>query len=215
VYPAEDLEAFARMLSAASERIGRPVHLISDEAYCRIVYDGRECPTATAHYPHSFLVYTYGKTLLTPGMRMGYLALPPSMPDRETMRSAVMLSLIALGFGFMNALAQHALPDVERLVVDVGHLQAKRDRMVGMLRALGYECNAPEGTFYMLVRSPIEDDAAFVEALAGEDVFVLPGWVVELPGYFRISLTASDDMIERSRTGFERALARAGAVAAS
>ena len=35
---------------------------------------------------------------------------------------------------------------------------------------------------------------------------VLPGRMFELPGWFRISLTANDSMIERSLPGFERAL---------
>ena len=33
---------------------------------------------------------------------------------------------------------------------------------------------------------------------------MLPGSVMELPGYFRISLTATEDMIERSLPGFEK-----------
>jgi hypothetical protein len=43
-------------------------------------------------YPHTFLVYTYGKTLLTPGQRLGYIALPPTMPDREQLRTALFVS---------------------------------------------------------------------------------------------------------------------------
>jgi aspartate aminotransferase len=34
----------------------------------------------------------------------------------------------------------------------------------------------------------------------------LPGRVFELPGYFRISLTANDDMLERAAAGFAAAL---------
>ena len=67
----------------------------------------------------------------------------------------------------------------------------------------------PEGTFYVMARSPIEDDEAFGEFLAEEDVLILPGTVVEVPGWFRISLTASDEMVERSLAGFERARDRA------
>ena len=47
-----------------------------------------------------------------------------------------------------------------------------------------------------MARSPIDDDVAFGEILAEERVVVLPGTVVELPGWFRISLTASDEMVE-------------------
>ncbi len=45
--------------------------------------------------------------------------------------------------------------------------------------------------------------------LAEEGVVVLPGHVVELPGYFRISLTATDEMVERSLPVFARAIERA------
>ena len=48
--------------------------------------------------------------------------------------------------------------------VDVGHLQAKRDRMVGELRGMGYELHVPEATFYLLPRSPVPEDRAFVVA---------------------------------------------------
>jgi aspartate aminotransferase len=34
----------------------------------------------------------------------------------------------------------------------------------------------------------------------------MPGQVVEMPGYFRISLTANDDMIQRSLPGFAAAI---------
>jgi aspartate aminotransferase len=64
----------------------------------------------------------------------------------------------------------------------------------------------PEGTFYLLPRSPLADDLAFIELLAQHDVFCLPGTVVEMPGYFRISLTASDEMIARALPGFAAAL---------
>jgi hypothetical protein len=38
---------------------------------------------------------------------------------------------------------------------------------------------------------------------------VLPGVLVELPGYFRISLTANDEMIERALPGFASAIEEA------
>jgi aspartate/methionine/tyrosine aminotransferase len=60
-----------------------------------------------------------------------------------------------------------------------------------------------------MARAPIEDDVAFGELLAREDVLVLPGTVVEVPGWFRISLTGNDAMVEASLAGFERARERA------
>jgi aspartate aminotransferase len=210
IYPAATLERLGRLLSEASARAGRPIFLLSDEAFCRIVFDGRECPSPSAFYPHTFLIYTYGKTLLTPGERLGYVALPPTMPERETVRKAFLVAQLMTGFAWPNALLQHALGDLERLSIDVGHLRERRDRVVGALRAAGYEVVCPEGTFYVLTRSPEPDDLAFAERLAARDVFVLPGATFEMPGWFRISLTANDGMIERALPLFAEAIAEAG-----
>jgi len=205
VYPPETLRGLAQLLAEASARHGRTVYLLSDEAYSRVVFDGRISPSPTAFYPHSLLLYTYGKTLLTPGQRLGYIALPPAMPEREALREALFTAQLVTGYAFPNALLQHALADLEGLSLDVEHLQGKRDRMVAALREMGYALHVPEGTFYLLARSPMADDLAFSELLAQHDIFVLPGSVVELPGTFRVSLTASDEMIERSLPGFAAA----------
>ena len=205
MYPPETLQQLSAALTAASARNGRPIYLLSDEAYSRLVFDGRIYHSPTAFYPHSFLIYTYGKTLLTPGQRIGYVALPSTMPDREQMRGALALSQLVTGFANANALLQHALADLEKLSIDIAHLQQKRDRMIGALRGMGYEVHVPEGTFYLLPKSPWADDRAFADVLLTHDILVLPGTWVELPGYFRLSLTANDEMIERSLPGFAAA----------
>ncbi len=46
--------------------------------------------------------------------------------------------------------------------------------MEAALRGMGHELNVPEGTFYLLPRSPLIDDLAFIELLAEKDVFCLP-----------------------------------------
>lgn len=208
IYPPETLEALSQLLTASSERNGRVIYLLSDEAYSRIIYDDRQYHSPTTFYANSLLIYTYGKTLLTPGQRLGYIALPPQMPHRPAIRRAIFASRILGGYSMPNALLQHALGELEQLSIDISHLQYKRDWLVGALRASGYEVHLPEGTFYLLVRSPWADDRAFVELLAEYDVFCLPGALIELPGYFRISLTANDEMIERAIPKFAAAMQR-------
>lgn len=206
IYPPETLRRLANMLTQASQSNGRTIYLISDESYNHILFDGVEYPSPTAFYPNSFLIYTYGKTLLTPGQRVGYIALPPDMPGREFMRESLFGTLAGLGYTFPNALLQYALEDLEKLSIDIPHLQAKRDRLVQALRGMGYQLSVPEGTFYLLVRSPIADDLAFTDLLIAQKVFCLPGTIFEMPGYFRISLTANDAMIDRALPGFEKAI---------
>jgi len=211
VYPLQTLHLLAQTLTDASERIGHPVTLISDEPYNRILFDGLEFHSPAEAYPHTVVTYSYGKTLLAPGQRIGYLTVPPTFPGREAFRATVQVAQLATGYAFPNALLQHAIEDLERLSIDVAAMQGRRDRLVGALREIGYQTTMPEGTFYIMARSPMADDVAFTDLLAKHRVLVLPGTVVEVPGWFRISLTASDEMVERGIPGFAAAFAEAKA----
>jgi len=212
IYPPETLSRLATVLEEASTRNGRRIFLISDEPYNRIVFDGARFRSPVEFYPYSFLAYSYGKTHLAPGQRIGYVALPPTMPDRETMRQAISDLTILIGYAFPNAVLQYAVPRLEQFSIDIAHIQRKRDRLVDALRDMGYRVQRPQGTFYLFVRSPIADDRAFVELLTEHDIFVMAGHLFETPGYFRISLTANDDMIERSLPGFAAAIDRVATI---
>ena len=211
IYPESTLRALAELLDAASARHGRRIYLISDEPYNRIVFDGARFRSPAEFYPHTLLCYSYGKTLLAPGQRLGYLALPPQMPDADQVIDAVESLQVAAGWLFPNAVMQYAVPRLETLSLDVAHLQAKRDRMTVALREMGYDVATPEGTFYLFPRSPLPDDEAFVGMLADAGVLVMPGRLFETPGYFRICLTATMETIEASLPHFASVLARARA----
>src|SRR5438876_11473064 len=87
-----------------------------------------------AHYPHSLLCHTYSKQLLAPGQRLGWLAMAPSMPDKNTMRLALMTCAISSAIGAPDSIMQYALPEIDALSIDIGRLQRRRDRMVEALR---------------------------------------------------------------------------------
>src|SRR6185503_5726044 len=211
IYTPEQLTALASLLEAASERNDHRIYLLSDEAYNRIVFEPHTFTTPLAYYPHSFLLYTYAKTLLSPGSRLGYLAMRPDMPDADEFRDALQIGQITFGWAFPVSLLQHAVPELETMAPDMPVLQRRRDILVSTLREQGYEVVEPEGTFYILVRSPLEDDRRFGDLLRAHDVFVLPGAMFEMPGWFRISVTANDAMVERSLPGFGKAIAEATA----
>lgn len=208
IFPPETLQQLAGLLTEASER-HQPIYLLSDEAYNRIVFDGHPFTSPAAYYPRTFLIYSYGKVLLAPMQRIGYIATHPQMPEREVFRNALMAGQIATGFAWPNALLQHALRDLDPLSVDIKKIQNRRDRMVDALRKLGYELHVPEATFYLMPRSPIPDDETFCGWLAEEKIIAMPGVFLDLPGYFRLSLTATDDMIGRSLAGFAQVMERA------
>jgi aspartate aminotransferase len=206
IYPPETLERLASMLRAHSVAVGRPVYLLSDESYSRVLFDDHVMHTPARFYDRSLLVHTYSKSALAPGQRLGFLALPPTMPDRPALRQGSTAAAFSTSNGLPDAIMQYALPDIEGILLDMKRIQLRRDRMLEALRGMGYEVPTPEATFYLLCRCPIEDDLEFSRRLAREKVMVLPGRACELPGFFRISLTATDDMVDRALPVFERAI---------
>jgi aspartate aminotransferase len=119
---------------------------------------------------------------------------------------------MALGWCFPNAVMQSALPDLEILSIDQAALARRRDALTTALDGSGYDVLAPEGTFYLWIKWPKGDPERMWSALADCDVFVMPGSLMNANQYFRISLTASDEMVSRALPAFERA-ARTGSSA--
>lgn len=201
----DELRALADLLARKSAENGRAIFIVSDEPYRRVVFDGREYHSPAEFYANTFVTYSYGKQLLAPGMRIGYVTWPPNMPERDRIRDDVVITQFAAGFSFPNADLQHALAELEPMCIDIAALERRRARLVTALRDMGYQATWPQGTFYVMATSPIPDDEAFAAMLNRHHVLVLPGTIVETPGWFRISLTASDDMVERGIEGFRAA----------
>jgi aspartate aminotransferase len=210
IYERAVLEELANLLERASRRIGHRIYLLSDEPYRRLRFDGRGFTSPAAIYPWTFISYSYGKVLLAPGQRLGYLAVSPLMPapERKAFQDALFSAQMALGWCFPNAIMQYAVPDLEHVSIDGSALARRRDALMRALQDAGYEALAPEGTFYLWCRWP-GDPERFFDAFADRNVYVMPGSLLGWPSHFRISLSASDDMVERAIPHFA-AVARTG-----
>jgi aspartate aminotransferase len=206
IYARDTLLSLADLLERASSRVGHRIYLVSDEPYRRLRFDGRNFESPAAVYPWTLISYSYGKILLTPGQRIGYLALSPLMPDpeRREFQSSMMAAQMALGWCFPNAVMQYAIPDLETLSIDQRALARRRDQLMPALTVNGYEPLPPEGTFYLWSKWPDGSPGQLWDELADRKVFVLPGSLMHAPGYFRVSLTASDQMVERAVRVFEQ-----------
>lgn len=207
IYGRDALRDLSDLLDRASSRIGHRIYLLSDEPYRRLRFDGREFVSPAALYPWTLISYSYGKVLLAPGQRLGYLATSPLMPDsdRKALRDAMFSAQMALGWCFPNAVMQYAIPDLEGLSIDQAALSRRRDTLTAALERSGYAALPPEGTFYLWIKWPEGDPERMWNALADRDVFVMPGAIMNANRYFRVSLTASDDMVARALPAFEEA----------
>ncbi|WP_084126449.1 aminotransferase class I/II-fold pyridoxal phosphate-dependent enzyme [Demequina sp. NBRC 110054] len=200
VYGRDQLEALADLAEEASARIGRRIWILSDEPYRRIRYAGVPFTSPATVYPWTLIDYSYGKILLAPGQRLGYLALSPLMPPqtRAELCDAFAPLQLSIGWGFPDALMQYAVPELETIGIDLAALERKKDLVHGELSAAGFHLAPAEGTFYLWGEAPGGDGNAFSARVAERQVLVMPGRLFERPGHFRISLTATMESLERA-----------------
>ena len=90
---------------------------------------------------------------------------------------------------------------------DISAYERNRDRLLSELERYGYEVVRPQGAFYLFVRSPEPDAAAFAERAKKFELLLVPSDDFGVKGYVRIAYCVGADMIERSLPAF-RALAQ-------
>jgi aspartate aminotransferase len=209
IYSRTSLAELGRLLQQKSQLHGQPIYLVSDEPYCKIVYDDYEVPSIFEFYPSSVITSSYSKDLSLPGERLGFVVVHPAADDGAALLGALTLANRILGFVNAPALQQRLIAGLQGVCVDVGIYRRKRDRLVTSLRASGYDLINPPGAFYLFPKTPIQDDIRFVQLLQEEKILVVPGTGFGGPGHFRLAYCVDDATIEGSLPGFERALQRA------
>ena len=208
IYRAQELKELGNMLMYYSQKIGRPIYLISDEPYRNISYTG-DVPDIFAFYKESILVTSFSKHLSIPGERIGYVAVHPEIQDKMQLIAAFTLCNRILGYVNAPALMQRVIPYVLREPAPVKEYKKRRDLLCSALSSFGYELIWPDGAFYIFPKSPIEDDKMFVQILQEERILTVPGSGFGRPGHFRIAYCISESLIKRSLDGFKKAIKRA------
>ncbi|MDR1041847.1 MAG: pyridoxal phosphate-dependent aminotransferase [Deltaproteobacteria bacterium] len=211
VYTASELKSLGDALDEASKRLARPVLLVSDEPYRKIVFGGCAAPSVFEAYSHSIVVTSFSKDLSIPGERIGYAAINPAMEGAGELSGALVLANRILGSVNAPSLMQRVVKGILKDSAELGIYEGRSKILADALTDLGYELVRPQGTFYLFPKSPLEDDLAFTETLRRELILAVPGIGFARPGYFRLSLCLDGDMIVKSLTAFAKALARAKA----
>ncbi len=206
IYTDNELDALADMLLTRSQDMGRAIFLVSDEPYRRLTFSGNTVPPILAKYPHSIITTSFSKDLSIPGERIGYVAIHPEAQDAAPLTGALTLANRILGYVNAPALMQRVIADVLDTCVDVKIYERRRDLFAEILQEAGLEFTMPQGAFYFFPKSPIEDDTLFVSTLQEELILAVPGSGFGCPGYFRLAFCVEDEVIERSRDGFKRAV---------
>ena len=205
VYPQETLNRLGEVLRTASETHGRPILLIDDAPYRKLVYDLPRCTSAFAAYENTMMVTSHSKDLGIPGERIGFLAVSPRCKDAAELMGAAAFANRVLGFVNAPALMQRVVAEVQDALIDLDWYRRKRDRLVSALRDFGYELEPPGGAFYLFPKAPGGDDMAFIQTLKSFRTLAVPGSGFGMPGYFRIAYCVDDTHIEGALPAFEQA----------
>jgi aspartate aminotransferase len=213
LYSEQELRALAEVLKAARPG-GSSITLIADECHRDVRFDGRRYESAVRYYDQTCVVYSFGKSLLMQGQRIGYAAVSPSFGARRELARGLERLCRMMGYSQPTSLMQGAIQDLVSYVPDLTRIAARRAKVAAALGEMGYAVVPSPATFFLYVRSPIADELAFVEKLAQRGVFVLPSSLFHHRGYVRLSMTATDAMIERA-LGVFRELAPPGEGAAA
>ncbi len=210
VYSADQVRELAGLLNRKQAQLGTEIYIISDEPYRHLIYDGLTYPQVFPHYERTIVVNSHAKDLGLPGERIGYIAVHPDYPNKGELVDGMIFCTRTLGFVNAPALMQHLVRALQGVSVDVGEYQRKRDFLYSQLTEMGYSAVKPQGAFYLFPKSPLADDAAFVDALQEWNVLVVPGRGFGAPGHFRISYCVDDRVLEGAMEGFARAAERFG-----
>jgi 2-aminoadipate transaminase len=158
--------------------LARGVHIVEDDAYADLRFDGRRSrPLLADDRAHVWHVGSFSKTLC-PGLRVGWLVSPPAWRDRAIeLKHATDLQASSLGQTVLELF-------LERDDFDARLARARRvyrTRAARLLRAVrrhlpGWRCEEPAGGFALFVETDEPgDDLALLEVATRSGVSFDPG----------------------------------------
>ena len=204
VYSPETIQRLADTLHRKSREYGHDIFIISDEPYREIVFEGVINPCVSAYYSNTLMCYSFSKSLSLPGERIGYVVVPDEAADAGELIRGIEISNRTLGFVNAPSLVQQAVARCLEEKTDVSFYDENRKMLYEGLTKLGFTCIKPEGAFYLWVKSPMEDEEAFVNEGKKFHLLMVKGGAFGCPGYVRLAYCVSHETIERSLPAFAK-----------
>ena len=204
VYPRENLKDLGALLRRKGREFGAPIYLISDEPYREVVYDGVEVPWVPHCYENTLVCYSYSKAISLPGERIGYVLVPPSMEEHDAVYQAVAGAGRCTGHINAPSLFQQVAAACDGMVSDLTAYTVNRNLLYNSLTEMGFTCVKPEGTFYLMMKSPEPDAAAFSQRAKELDLLFPDTGSFSCPGYMRIAYCVPTSRVEQSLPRFRQ-----------
>lgn len=203
VYSAESIRGIAAVLEAKQKEYGAPIYIVSDEPYRELAYDGVEVPYLTKFYKNTLVCYSWSKSLSLPGERIGYIVVPGEMDEYQLIFDAACIATRVCGFINAPSLQQLVVARCLNETTDIGAYDQNRKLLYYGLTDCGFTCVFPQGTFYLWMKTPV-DDREFCTAAQKYNILVVPGASFGCPGYVRIAYCTAKSTIQRSLPAFKK-----------
>ncbi len=197
VYPADVLDQINDCLLSADHVI----HVISDEPYIDLIYDGAKTPSSMDHFDNLIICYSWSKSLSLPGERIGYSAVSPKHADYQELCPAIVMCNRILGSVNAPAFFQKIIEDTIDAKADISNYEYRRNLLYDIITRAGFTCKKPAGALYLFPQAPV-DDREFAAQCAKYNLLVVPGSAFMCPGYFRLAFCVSESTIRGSEKAF-------------
>ena len=169
-----------------------------------MVYDGVEVPWVPHCYENTLVCYSYSKAISLPGERIGYVLVPPSMEEHDAVYQAVAGAGRCTGHINAPSLFQQVAAACDGMVSDLTAYTVNRNLLYNSLTEMGFTCVKPEGTFYLMMKSPEPDAAAFSQRAKELDLLFPDTGSFSCPGYVRIAYCVPTSRVEQSLPRFRQ-----------
>jgi aspartate aminotransferase len=137
----------AGVLDALNRIVREPMLVLSDEPYRPIAFDGIAPPDTLRHIERAISIWSWSKAMAISGERIGYLAIPPRLPEAAALRNACTFATRVLGYINAPAIWQWVVAECPEATVDIAEYRAKRDRLCDFLASVGYDAPRPQGSY--------------------------------------------------------------------
>ena len=202
VYVRENLQALATMLERKSQELGHAIYLVSDEPYREIAY-GVEVPWVPDLYDRTLVCYSYSKSLSLPGERIGWVLVPNTNPEHDSLVPAIAGAGRKMGFVCAPALFQRVLIDCVDEPTNIEAYERNRIALTKGLAKIGYEFIEPQGAFYLWMRALEPDANAFFERAKGFELLPVPSDSFGCTGWVRVGYCVSYQTIVGSMPAWQ------------
>ena len=206
VYTDETIKMISEMCEKYSKKYGRPIWIISDDVYCRVLRPEKKHHQIFKFYKYSVISYSVSKDLSLPGERIGALIMNPEIKLCDRNIHAISMSNEFLAIYPPNRLHMRALPKLLKYTSQINLYSESQDIIEKTLKKLNIEYVQPEGAFYIFPKIPDGiDEMEFCKSMVENFIVVVPGSAFGSEGFYRLSFCKNPEDIKRGMEQFEKA----------